>query len=151
VFPRLQDAYASSALTPGVAASRRRAIEAFLQPLVGPNVQLHVVNPSYQELRVEGRVALRPGYAPATYLPRLYQDLRTFLTPWTQQPAQEPQFGGSVQRSSVVSFIDHLPYVDYVSDIDMFINGTRTDQELVQADGRTLLTSSPTHHFEPIP
>jgi hypothetical protein len=147
--PNLRNAYAANPLTPKVAPRTLAAVEAFAQARAGQLVQVKAVNPFYEAVQVGGTVHLRPGYPVATYQKQLQQDLRAYLSPWAYDAAAELAFGGTLHKSTVLAFLEHLPYVDFITDLTLMSLRDGTDQEtLLASSAWSVLVSAPDHAFQ---
>jgi hypothetical protein len=82
--------------------------------------QIHVIHPVYERLRVDARVAFRPGLDAGYYTAVLNQDLQRFLSPWAYAEGEDITFGGQVYRSEILAFMEGRPYVDYVTQFSLY-------------------------------
>jgi hypothetical protein len=151
VVPNLRHAYAANPLEPRVALRTLKAIQAFAQAHAGLLVDIQVINPTYQPVEVGGKIAFRPGYPAATYQARLNQDLRTYLAPWATATTAELSFGGALRKSTVLAFIEQLPYVDFITDLTLRVAGGSDQETIEAASPQVVLGSAPTHAFTEIP
>jgi hypothetical protein len=110
---------------PKVAADTLARIAQYLGRHTSPDARFTVVNPTYIRLQVRLGVRLRPGYNPGYYLPALDQELQRFLAPWAYDQSAEIVFGGKVNASLIVNFVERRPYVDYMAGIKLYV---RTDE-----------------------
>ncbi len=124
----------------------------FLQPLVGPFVQLQVRNPQYEPIRLAFRVRFTRGNDPALCLSRLKQELNAFLSPWAFDTSRDIVFGGALHRSTLLHFVERRSYVDYVSDfhvqhlVDPSTEATASDAEtIVPRTSHSILVSNGEH------
>lgn len=150
LVPSLRQAYAATPLAPRVDPRTLAAVQAFAQRHASAQVQVHVINPSYEAVQVSGEVGLRPGYPFASYQHRLVQDLRAFLSPWAYQRTAELSFGGTLSKSTILALIEQLPYVDFVNNVRLHVLGdsTAADPDTVTASSaQAVLVSAPTHPF----
>ncbi len=95
-------------------------IDRFLRARMSCFATLHVRNPQFEEVRVALRVRLRDGVDETFHLNRLRQEITEFLSPWAFRADARPQFNGTVHSSVLVNFIEERPYVDYVTDVELF-------------------------------
>jgi hypothetical protein len=114
-------------------------------------VQLHVRNPQFEEVRVALRVRLRYGADETFHVNRLKREITEFLSPWAFRAAARPDFNGQVHRSVLVNFIEERPYVDYVSDVQLFrrLPGSAeelVDETVVGSRAISILVSAPSAH-----
>ena len=101
-------------------------ILAFLNERVTPFVTLDVLNPRYEPVKAQFNVQFYKGKDEVFYKEQLKKDIKSFLSPWTSDEPKEIQFGGEIQASSLLNFIEQQAYVDYVSDFNMLEDGVKT-------------------------
>jgi len=133
-------------------------IERFLRARMSCFAQLHVRNPQFEEVRVALRVRLRDGADETFHVGRLKQEITEFLSPWAYRAQARPEFNGRVHRSVLVNFIEERPYVDYISDVQLFrrlpgVAEEEFSETVVGSRAISILVSAPaTHHtVETIP
>ena len=101
-------------------------ILAFLNERVTPFVTLDVLSPRYEPVKAQFNVQFYKGKDEVFYKKQLEKDIKIFLSPWTSDKPKEIQFGGEIQASSLLNFIEQQAYVDYVSDFNMLEDGVQT-------------------------
>jgi hypothetical protein len=134
-------------------------IERFLRARMSCFAQLHVRNPQFEEVRVALRVRLRDGADETFHVNRLKREITEFLSPWAYRAEAHPEFNGKIHKSVLVNFIEERPYVDYVSDVQLFRKlPDATTEELfsetvVGSRAISILVSAPAahHKVDPIP
>ncbi|HEX7135473.1 MAG TPA: baseplate J/gp47 family protein [Iamia sp.] len=95
-------------------------IERFLAARMSCFTRLHVRNPQFEEVRVDLRVRLRPGFDETFHVNQLKREITEHLSPWAFRGGARPSFDGTVAKSVVVDFVEGRPYVDYVTDVRLF-------------------------------
>ena len=123
------------------------AIEQFLGDRVPPSVRVAAANPTYVFLRTRFGVRLRPGCDPRFYLGTLQDDLKRFLSPWAYDAGAEIDFGGRVNASLIVAFVESRPYVDYMASLELFTSlddVNTTPLPLDEAEGSWIPAGGPT-------
>ncbi|NUO09040.1 MAG: baseplate J/gp47 family protein [Candidatus Brocadia sp.] len=95
-------------------------IRAFLSKRLSCFIRLHVKNPQFEEVRVKCEVRLKDGLDETFYLSKLKEAITRFLSPWAFPGGGSPSFGGKVYKSVLINFVEDLPYVDYVTDFQLF-------------------------------
>lgn len=128
-------------------------IKVFLQKISSPFVNLHVVNPVFEEVQLDFKVVFTSDDT-AYYYQQLLLDIEKYLTPWAYDSAGSIEFGGSVKKSVLIDFIDELSYVDYVSCVKMYqwLDGVKTPgdkEEIVATSLRSVLVSFSGNNTEP--
>lgn len=143
------DAY--DPLRPAASQDLLAEIRAFLQPLLSAHVQLHVVNPVYEEVQVEATLVLRPGITDTGFYETLAgAELTDLLTPWVSGDRQTLAFDARLYPSTILNFLEERDYVDYVSDFHVRQSGgsgvvTVDPPTLVPTTERSLLASARAH------
>lgn len=112
-------------------------IQAYLQKRVPCFVQLHVKNPQFESLRVNFKVRFFDGFDESYYRIQLQKAITRYLSPWAFSNDSRPNFGGKVYKASLINFVEEQPYVDYVTDFQLFqdIGGIKGTANLVEAKG----------------
>ncbi|MDD5268364.1 MAG: baseplate J/gp47 family protein [Methylococcales bacterium] len=95
-------------------------IKEFLTKRLSCFVQLHVENPRFEEVRVNFKVKFYEGFDEIFYEKKLNQAITAFLSPWAFASDKRPSFGGKIYKSVLMNFIEEQPYVDYVTDFQLF-------------------------------
>jgi hypothetical protein len=96
-----------------------RSIEQFVNLRSPSFVKVHAINPQLDYVRVSCKVKFIVGVDKGFYLQKLNEDIVAFLTPWASGNPEGLTFSAKIYASSLISFIDKRPYVDYVSDLYM--------------------------------
>ncbi|RQS65777.1 hypothetical protein DID96_25460 [Burkholderia sp. Bp8963] len=131
-------------------------IQSFLQRRCGCFAQLHVKNPQFESVRAEFKLKLRDGYDQAYYTTQLQQAITRFLSPWAFDGIGVPSFGGKIYKSTLIQFVEGQPYVDYVTDFQLFRDipcqpaGTVDLDEIAGSRAVSVLVSAGRHGISPI-
>jgi hypothetical protein len=96
-------------------------IEQYLARQCAPLAHFKVKNPIYLRLQVRLGVRLRPGANPGYYRSILNEELQRYLAPWAYDRSAEIVFGGAINTSLIINFVEERPYIDYVAGIKLFI------------------------------
>lgn len=83
-------------------------------------VKLHVRNPKIEEVSVAFNVRLRDGSDELFHVNKLKEAITRFLSPWAFSDGGSPTFGGKIYQAVLLNFIEEQPYVDYVTDFQLF-------------------------------
>jgi len=102
-----------------------------LKGISNPFVTLHVRNPQFEEIQLEFAVTFRPHMDEAYHLNVLNDDIERFLCPWAFDTSKTVAFGGKIHKSTLIDFIDELPYVHVVSAFKMH-HIIRDEQHAIQ-------------------
>lgn len=83
-------------------------------------VKLHVRNPKIEEVSVTFNVRLSDGSDELFHVNKLKEAITRFLSPWAFPDGGSPTFGGKIYQAVLLNFIEEQPYVDYVTDFQLF-------------------------------
>jgi hypothetical protein len=114
-----------------------------------------VANPKFEEVQVKFKVAFLEGVDDiAFYLGELDKAVIGYLAPWSVGEGVEITFGGKLRKSSVIDFVEELPYVDYLEDFEMYHRPdpevpawTPADMETIEATTARSILVSAAHHI----
>jgi hypothetical protein len=125
-----------------------------LRQRISPHVQLEVRNPVFEPIQLDFSVRFFAGRDPVQYAKLLNQALIEYLSPWAYGSEAPITFGGKMHKSSVLDFVEELPYVDYVLHFKMHQSPDDTllkkmDIETAVAQtGRSILVSHRQHKID---
>ncbi len=132
------------------------ALDTHVRRRQSPFVRFETANPKFEEIHVDLQVAFLPHIADLDfYRDQLQTALIAHLTPWQQAQGQGVEFGGLVYKSTIIDFVEELPYVDYLQDVLVYHRPnpdvsawTKVDTQIVRAStARSVLVSAPTHEI----
>ena len=152
VIPDLSQQSTTNDLEPKVSIDLLAEIQAYLDSLSSDWVEIRVINPRYEAIRVEFAVEFLPPFNANFnfYAQQLDRDIVGYLSPWTLDCGVDIHFGGNVYRSSIVNFVEERPYVNRAIDFRMQ-QGERLDLKQVAASSpRSILVSASSHSISQI-
>lgn len=116
---------------PRVSTATLNIITEYLQELNSTLIKsnLHVINPVYEEVRIDLKVKFYKGYDENYYKTVLKQDITKLLSPWAFEKAAGISFGQSYHKTVLIKYIEDLGYVDYVSDVRLLHKTAETTNE----------------------
>src|SRR6185437_16186463 len=123
--------------------------QAFLQQRISCHVNLNVNNPIFEEVKMVFNLKLMDGKDYSYYSKLLKDSITRYLSPWAYGQADDVQFGGKIEKSVLINFIESQPYVDYITDVQLLLlssdpNVTPQDQdEVVASTAISILVSVP--------
>lgn len=124
VIPNLRKKGERSPFQPKLSIHRRMEIYDFLRERISPFIYLRVENPIYEPIRLSFNVGFHQGHDEGYYGKKLHRELQEFLSPWAFEneltEKSDLVFGGELHKSTVLKFIEDLPYVDFVNDFNMY-------------------------------
>lgn len=132
-------------------------VQGFLAKLVSAQVQLHVVNPVYEEVKVEATLVLRSDFTDTGfYETQAAADVTGWLMPWVSGSQPAPAFDAGLYPSGILNFLEEREYVDYVAEFHVrHLRGSTLvaldPAKLAPTTERSLLTSAATHDLTVLP
>ena len=149
-IPDLTQRNDANPLQPYTSSAVLTAVQTYLQQRTSGLATVCAGNPQFEELRMEFTVGLNKGYYDINYYQtQLAQAIMQFLTPWAFGGTADIQFGGQVYKSTLIDFIENLPYVDYLLDVYLYHRpgaGKPESGDLqvaVASTARSILVSAP--------
>lgn len=121
----------------------------FIRPMASPYTHIEVINPVYEKVKVSFKVVLKNISNAGEYVKQLENDLQKFICPWFGGRQGEMNFGGSIERDDILSFIESLDYVRFVTKLSVivlhYIDGKYDIMDSASNEGKTneLQSSSP--------
>ncbi len=157
-IPNLQASAQRDPLRPYTSLGILEKIGEFLRGRLSCFINLHVKNPLFEEIRVAFKVRLSEGSDESFYVKKLQEDITRFLSPWAFAEGGHPSFGGKIYKSEVINFAEDLPYVDYLTDVQLFhifldeenVQQTKEKNEVEGSTAVSLLVSAKKHLITPI-
>ena len=140
----------SHSLRPFVSGSRLKTIQEHMKRRVCPQADLLVTNPVYEEIRVKAQINFINQSDSGFYIQKLQEEIIHFLSPWTVNENTEIETGNRFSRSALIEFIESLPYVNFISTIDVFRDERSVEDQLITPDERTVIISSAEHDIEAV-
>lgn len=148
-LPNLHSQQQLDPLKPYTSLGLLTEVQTFLQQHVSGQVQLHVKNPQFEEVRLSFSLKLHEGYDQSYYTTQLQQAITRFLSPWAFSNTGAPSFDGKIYKSVLINFVEQQPYVDYVTDFKLFQDipcqapGTIDLDEVSGSKAVSILVSAP--------
>jgi hypothetical protein len=147
-FQKLRDP-----LRPYASLGLLKKIETFLRERLSCFITPHVKNPEFEQVAVSCNVCFTKDADETHSLKEMDKAIIRFLSPWAFPGGGSPSFGGRICKSTLINFVEDLPYVDYVTDFklthtfldlnNILIN--REEDEVVGSKAVSILVSARTH------
>lgn len=162
VIPDLKNQRIRTPFQPKLSTYQRVKIYDFLRERISPFIYLRVENPVYEPVRLSLNVGFHKGYDEGFYGKKLHQQIQEFLSPWAFENndsyGKGLAFGGELHKSTLLKFVEDLPYVDFVNDFTMYHQYTDPSvaaefrNEIDNSNGITdhssVTSDGPTDHFK---
>ncbi len=120
VLPRVLNRTGVNTLAPKATEKLLLEIKNYIKNYVSDWVDVTVLNPEYQEIRVKFNVSFIAGVDKGYHLQLLNEEIIGFLSPWITDSSKEIVFGGKIYKSAIIDFIERREYVDFVTDFKFF-------------------------------
>lgn len=131
-------------LRPYTSLGLLQEIHAFLQKKAPCFVKLHVKNPQFEAVSVAFTVRFYEGTDETFHKNKLQEAITRFLSPWAFPGSDSPTFGGKIYQAVLLNFIEEQPYVDYVTDFQLFHyivnNGVTAKIPKMEIEGSTAVS-----------
>ncbi|WP_159523323.1 baseplate J/gp47 family protein [Sunxiuqinia indica] len=146
VVPDLQNKNAVNVLQPRVSKATLDDVKTFVKRLAPSLIEIHTSNPVYEQVQLEFEVSFIKGYDYGYYRKELNRELMEFLSPWSTGKQAEIYFGGRIEKSVLLKFVETRSYVDFVSHFKMYHNTSSKDVEsAIATNARAILVSHAEH------
>ncbi|WP_316632459.1 baseplate J/gp47 family protein [uncultured Flavobacterium sp.] len=130
---------------PRVSTAMLNKVKNHIDQLNSMHVTTYVINPQYEEVKVDLKVKFRPGYDENFYMQQLNADIIKFLSPWALDKNSPITFGVIIHSSLLINYIEKLGYVDYLQDVKLWKNGALLDKVAVPSNPKSILVSAKDH------
>ena len=104
---------------PRVSRATLNKIQNYINLLNTLHVNAVVINPDYEEVELTLEVRFNAGFDENFYQKVLQEDITKLLSPWAFVKSSELQFGATLHKSTIISYIEKLNYVDYLTDLKL--------------------------------
>jgi hypothetical protein len=135
---------------PRVSRATLNKVYNYLAALSGLHVNLNIINPEYEEVTVSLKVRFNPGFDENYYQKILQDDLTKMLSPWAFERTTDLRFGTTLHQSVLISSIEKLPYVDYITDLKISHKWEKKTS-ISPSNLKAILVSAKAHHIEVLP
>jgi len=114
---------------------------------------LQVLNPLYEEIRIEVTLKFTPD-ADVVMAKHLTEEaLKDFIAPWVKDVEQYPAFGGTIYRSQLMALLEGLSFVDFVEILEAYRVGDPNETDILADNqfviepttARSILTTAKAH------
>ncbi|SHF73978.1 baseplate J/gp47 family protein [Flavobacterium defluvii] len=130
---------------PRVSTATLNKVKNHIDKLNSLHVTTYVINPNYEEVKVDLKVKFKPGFDENFYLQQLNSDIIKFLSPWALDKNIPIVFGVSIHLSQIINYIEKLGYVDFLQDVKLLKNGALSDKIAAPSNPKSILVSAKNH------
>jgi hypothetical protein len=122
IIPDIRGEFQANAFAPRASARLLDEIAAHLRPLAPPTATIQVVHAKFIQIRVRLGVRFRPGGDEDFDKRQLAIALNRYLAPWAFDEGGDIAIGQRIDATSIVAFVDRLPFVDFVGVCRLFVS-----------------------------
>ncbi len=149
----LRNQNAVDPLKPMTSLNIMEKIKEYLSKHISHFIELEVRNPFFEQIKTMFKVKFHTGIDFGIYRNILSNELIKFLSPWAFNEGVDVEFGGKIHASYIINFIEECPYVDYITDFEMFlligdINSEGSIDEAVASSAASILGSYREHEID---
>jgi hypothetical protein len=109
-------------------------------------VNIETTNPDYEPVHLKFNVQFKRDYEFSVYKKVLNQDIIRYLSPWAFDTGADIPFGGTLEKSVVINFIERLGYVEVVREFQLLRAGNTYDYEEITASSPMAVLVSCSQH-----
>ena len=102
-------------LKPRASVDQLSSVQSMVDQHKPARVNVEVINPDFEELTFRLAVKFKPGFDKGFYSRELNLGIISFLSPWSYGDVPSLDFSHTLYNSSVVRFIESLPFIDYIA------------------------------------
>lgn len=117
LVPVIKDRTVANVTTPSTSVKTLRKVRELIKSKTSPFVDVDVINPEYEHMRVFADVKFVKGESAGYYLKLLNEELKSFISPWIVDPMAEPLFQRRFPIEDIQSFIQSRKYVEFVTKV----------------------------------
>ncbi|GEM_PF-1334974 len=104
---------------PRFSTSALQDVAEYLKERTSPFVNLDVTNAHFQKVRVICKAKFKGPETDNYYKSQLENEVKLYLNPWLRDYKKELGFGKSLFKSEVLTFLEQLPYVSFITEFSM--------------------------------
>ncbi len=119
VVPKIVDT--SQFIEPKVDYNQLHEIQQFIETKVTSFAKVEVLNPVYEKVKISCIVRFEGGVNNGGYVKDLESDLGKFISPWFGVDQGEMNFGGSIEKDDIQTYIEGLPYVEFLTKLSVVV------------------------------
>jgi hypothetical protein len=132
-------------LKPKVSSNKLREIEEYIRGLNSMHIEFVGAQPDYEEVKFKFTVKFYKQFDPNAYVKILNEELKQYLAPWAYNMEAQINFGGTLYKTVVIGFIEDRPYVDFITDFKMTVDGSGDQKEVRASTSGSILTTAKQH------
>ncbi|OJW72270.1 MAG: hypothetical protein BGO68_06025 [Candidatus Amoebophilus sp. 36-38] len=119
IIPSIKGGNLTNNLLPQASKQLLESVKQELQKVVSPFVTIDVINPTYEEVKVNLEVKFKKGYEKGVYSNELQRSIRIFLSPWLFNQSEDIRLGATIPSSKIMDFISKRYYVEAIGNFSI--------------------------------
>lgn len=96
-------------------------IQKYVTSISSPFVNIRVVNPVYEQVKVNCKVKFIDNNKKGEYIQQLHEDLRKLICPWFYSSSARMNFGGYIKHEEILTFLESLEYITFITKLSVVI------------------------------
>lgn len=145
VVPNTKNKNAFDVYQPRVSRASLNRIQDYVNGLNTMHVKAQVINPNYQEAKVEVKAQFFKQYDNVFYSKQLDEDIQKYISPWAFADSKDVAFNVKLNVNLLVNYLEQLYYVDYIDDMKIYVNNQLQTKYLIEVDPKSILVSAKKH------
>jgi hypothetical protein len=147
VVPNIKNKNAFDIYQPRVSRASLNKIQNYVNELNTMHVKAQVINPNYQEAKVQTTVKFFEKYDEVFYMKQLDEDIKKYISPWAFTDTKNIDFNVELNVNQLINYLEQLYYVDYINEIKILVNNTVQKKSLIEVDPKSILVSAKQHQI----
>lgn len=133
-----------------------QSIKKYINQYTSPFVDIKIINPIYEEVKISCDVIFTSEDDHGHLLKLFNEDVKHFLCPWLDNKDKTLLLGGTINKDSVLTFLEQLPYIRFVTRLSLVQVYERNlyyeidDTALYDKDGDSIISKTPWSVLVPI-
>jgi hypothetical protein len=119
VIPTIKGTILGKSALPQASKQLLESIKQELQKLASPFVSIEVINPVYEEVKINLEVKFKKGYEKGIYSNELQRSIKSFLSPWLFNQSEDIRLGVIIPSSKIMDFISKRYYVEAIGNFSI--------------------------------
>ena len=149
-IPRVNPLEENNIRKPLSSAALLEKIKNYVSAKISSHVKLSVGNPRYEEIQVLATVSFKDEVDAGFYLAQLEEDIKKYLSPWAYGKDLKLEMGSSFHKSSLIKFIELLPYINFVARVQVNKDNKRVRTNEISAGPNAILITSNRHKLDAV-
>jgi hypothetical protein len=154
VIPNIKESILSKNALPQASKQLLESVKQELQKVTSPFVNIEVINPIYEEVKINLEVKFKKGYEKGVYSNELQKSIKSFLSPWLFSQSEDIRLGVIIPSSKIMDFISKRYYIEAIGNFSILkytgsniTKITDYDNQLMSTYPWSVMVSSDNHRI----